>query len=239
MKLRSTSKLLLAAAFGLAAFASVAQAQLVLVNVSQQATFGPFVGGTNNNVTANGSFNTQEVVSTGTPIATPFTITYNPLTGPSAVTLNSGTLNTTTLLFSSPQTPLSYFTSTNLVLNTDFDNNGVIDLTQNYTISLSPFTSGNGLTGVNYTIVPQQSFGNVQINGTSYGYASVVSNNTGTLFDGSSTTAAVQFQFLANPFTPVPEPSTYALAGVLGLTGVVAMRRRFRAASSKQLLLTA
>lgn len=228
MKLRFQSKLLIVAALGLAFSGLAAHAQLV-VNVRQQATFGPFVGGSNNNVTNNGSINTTEVVTTGTPAASPFSITYNPLTGPSVVTLNTGTLNTTSLLFNSTLTPLNYFTSVGMTLRTDFDNNGVFDLTQAYTINLSPFTSPNGLTGVNYAIVPQQFFGSVLINGLVYGYASVVSNSIGTLFDGSSTTAAVQFQFLA---TPVPEPSTYALAGVLALGGIIALRRRAKSTRS-------
>jgi hypothetical protein len=223
MKLRPRSKLVLAAAIGLAFSAIAAHAQLLVVNVREQATFGPTTGGTNTNVTNNGTFNTTEVITTGTPVGTPFSITYNPLTGPSTVALNTGTLNTSTFVFNSSITPLSYFTSEGVALGIDFDNNGTIDLVQNYTLSLSPFTSPNGLTGVSYSIIPQQFFGSVLINGQSYGYASVVSNNTGILFDGSSTTAAIQFQFLA---TPVPEPSTYALAGVAALGGIVILRRR-------------
>jgi MYXO-CTERM domain-containing protein len=116
-----------------------------------------------------------------------------------------------------------------VAIDTDFDSNGVFDLTQNYTLNLSAFTAPNGFTGVSYVIVPQQFFGSVIINGTTYGYASVVSNNTGTLFDGSNTQAGIQFQFVA---TPVPEPSTYALAGVLALGGIVAYRRRRNSSSA-------
>jgi hypothetical protein len=229
MKLSPGYKILFAAAIGLAFSAVAAHAQL-LVNLNQQATFAPFTGGTNNSVTPNGTFNTTEVIHTGTPVATPFTITYNPLSGPSTVTLGTGTLDTSTFVFSSPITPLSYFTSLGAVINYDFDNNGAIDLTQNYTINLSPFTAPNGLTGVSYQIIPVQFFGGVTINGLNYSYASVVSNSVGTLFDGSSTTAAIQFQFLANT-TPVPEPSTYALFGVMALSGIVWLRRRFSAGS--------
>jgi hypothetical protein len=224
MKLKTTSyKLAFAAAIVLAFSAVAAHAQLLVLNVREQATFGPTVGGSNTNVTNNGTFNTTEVITTGTPVGTPFSITYNPLTGPSTVALNTGTLNTATFVFNSTITPLSYFTSEGVVLGIDFDNNGTIDLVQNYTLNLSPFTAPNGLTGISYSIIPQQFFGSVLINGQTYGYASVVSNNTGTLFNGSSTTAAIQFQFLA---TPVPEPSTYALAGVLALGGIVVLRRR-------------
>ncbi|WP_438481961.1 PEP-CTERM sorting domain-containing protein [Oleiharenicola lentus] len=222
MKLRLKSKLLLTATLGLAFSAIVAHAQL-MVNVSQRATFGPFVGGINNSVTNNGSTNINQVITTGTPLASQFNITYDPITGPSMVTLNTGTLTTTNFIFNSTITPQNYFSALAVAIETDFDGNGSYDLTQNYTLSLSPFTSPNGLTGVNYMIVPQQFFGSVMINGSNYGYASVVSNNQGTLFDGSSTTAAIQFQFLA---TPVPEPSTYALAGVVALGGIVALRRR-------------
>lgn len=222
MKLRLTSKSVIAAALGLAFAAVAAHAQL-MVNVSERVTFGAFVGGTNNSVTNNGVINATEVVSTGTPAATPFTVTYNPLLGPSNVLLNTGTLNVGTFTFSSPQVPQGTFNSVPFTFDFDFDNNGIWDLTQNYTLSTSVFTSPNGLTGINYSIVPNQVFGNVSIDGTTYGYASVVSNSNGTLFDGSSTLSAIQFQFLA---TPVPEPTTYAMAGVMALGGIVALRRR-------------
>jgi hypothetical protein len=217
-------KTLFAAGLSLAFGAIAAHAQL-MVNVSQQATFDNFVGGTNNNVTNNGTFNMQEVVTTGLPLATPFSITYNPVTGPSNVTLGTGTLDTTDLTFHSTINPTQFFTSARMTINTDFDNNGIIDLTQVYTVNLSPFTAPNGFTGVAYSIIPVNYFGNVTINGTQYSYASVVANSAGTLFDGSSTTSVIQFQFLA---TPSPEPSTYALCGVLALTAATFVRRRFR-----------
>lgn len=222
MKLSSTSKSVFAATIGLAFLAVAAHAQLV-VNVSQKATFGPFVGGINNAVTNNGSTNINQVITTGTPISDQFKITYDPLTGPGVVSLGNGTLNTTTFNFDSSQIPANYFGSVAVKIETDFDSVGGFDLVQNYTLNLSAFTAPNGFTGVNYVIVPQEFFGSVIINGTTYAYASVVSNNTGTLFDGSNTTAAIQFQFQA---TPVPEPSTYAMAGVLALGGIVAYRRR-------------
>ena len=227
MQLRPTSKFLLAAAAGLA-FSAVAHAQLI-VNVSQRATFTNFVGGINNSVTNNGSTDINQVIMTGTPIASQFSITYDPLTGPSNVLLGSGTLNTTTFVFDSPQIPMDYFSSVQVAIDTDFDSNGVFDLTQNYVLNLNPFTAPNGFTGVSYEIVPLEFFGSVLINGTTYAYASVVSNNTGVLFDGSNTQAGIQFQFMA---TPVPEPSTYALAGVLALGGIVAFRRRRNSSSS-------
>jgi hypothetical protein len=222
MKLRPSSKSLFAAALGLAFLAVASHAQL-FVNVSQTATFGPFVGGVNNFVTNNGSTNINQVISTGTPLADPFTITYDPLTGPSVVTLNTGTLNTTTFVFDSTLTPLQYFDTLAVVIATDFDTDGITDLVQNYSINLSPFTSPNGFTGVSYEIVPLEFFGSVTINGETYGYASVVSNNTGVLFDGSNTESAIQFQFLA---TPVPEPSTYAMLGAVAIGAIVAFRRR-------------
>ncbi len=55
----------------------------------------------------------------------------------------------------------------------------------------------------------------------------MVSNSVGTLFDGSNTQSGIQFQFLSTPLIPVPEPSTYALAGVMALGGIVVLRRRF------------
>lgn len=233
MKLSIRSKLVFAAAIGLAFSAGAAHAQL-LINLKETATFSPFTGGTNNGVTNNGSsssggVNTSDVITTGTPVAAPFSITYNPLTSalPTNITLNTGTLNVATLLFNSTLSPLNTFSSLLETVTYDFDNNGTVDLTQQYTIGLTPFTSPNGLTAVNYSIVPVQFFGNVTINGSVYGYASVVSNSVGTLFDGSSTSAAIQFQFLSNPIIPVPEPSTYALAGVLALGGIVVLRRRF------------
>jgi len=223
MKLRT--KLALAAALGLAFSAMVAHAQLLVVNVRSQATFSSFVGGSGNSVSNNGAINTQEIVSTGTSnTAAQFTITYNPIIGPQTLDLSTNpTLNTGTFTFTSPQTPLNYFTSVQLTRSLDFDNNGIFDLTQNYTLNLSPFTAPNGLTGVNYSIIPVQFFGSTVINGQTYSYASVVSGSTGTLFDGSNNTAAVQFQFIA---TPVPEASTFALAGVAALAGIIVLRRR-------------
>jgi hypothetical protein len=227
MQLRPKSKLLLAAALGLAFTAVAAQAQL-LVNVSQRATFSNFVGGINNNVTNNGSTNINQVVTSGTA-GNPFTITYDPQTGPSLVQLNTGTLITTSLNFSSPIAPANFFTSAIVTIETDFDSNGSFDVTQQYTVSLNTFTAGNGFTGVQYGIVPVQLFGSVLINGTIYNYASVVANSAGVLFDSASTTSFVQFQFNA---TPVPEPSTYALAGVVALGGIVALRRRRNSSSA-------
>lgn len=232
MKLRS--KFAIAAALGLAFSALAANAQLLVVNVTSQATFSSFVGGVNNSVTNNGGIDTQEVISTGTSLtAAQFTITYNPIIGPAVLDLSmgSGTLNTGTFTFMSPQTPLNYFTSVALVRSIDFDSDGDWDVTQNYTLNLSPFTAPNGLTGVNYSIIPVEFFGTAEINGQTYTYASVVSGDQGTLFDGSSNTAAVQFQFIA---TPVPEPSTYALAGMLALGGIVALRRRKASAQAAQ-----
>lgn len=222
MKLRS--KFAIAAALGLAFSALAANAQLLVVNVRSQATFSGFVGGTNNNVSNNGAINGTEVITTGTPSGTPFTITYNPISGPSVLNLSTpDTLNTGTFNFSSPTSPLNYFTSLSLTRSIDFDNNGVFDVTNSFTLNLTPFSSPNGLTGVTYAIIPVQFFGTATINGQAYAYAEVVSGSTGTLFDGQNNTAAVQFQFIA---TPVPEPSTYALAGALALGGIVALRRR-------------
>ena len=232
MKLRS--KFAIAAALGLAFSALAANAQLLVVNVRSQATFGPFVGGINNGVTNNGAIDTTEVITTGTSNnASRFTITYNPIIGPAVLDLSmgNGTLNTGTFNFSSPQTPLSYFSTLGLVRDIDFDSDGAWDVTQNYTLNLTPFTAPNGLTGVNYAIIPVEFFGTADINGQVYTYASVVSGATGTLFDGSNNTAAVQFQFIA---TPVPEPSTYALAGVAALGGIVLLRRRFSGRKSVQ-----
>jgi len=222
MNKKSISKLVLAATMGLAFFALAASAQLN-IDLSSQTTFAPFTGGTNNNVTDNGAFNTVEVVTTGTPTASPFSITFTPFVGTQTLNLVTDTLNTSTLTFRSTLSPLNYFTSLGVTREFDFDNDGINDLTQNYTINLNPFTSPNGLTGVSYNIVPQNYFGDVTINGVTYGYASVVANSVGTLFDGSTSTALIQFQFIA---TPVPEPSTYALAGVLALGCVVVLRRR-------------
>lgn len=225
MKLRLKSKLAIAAAIGLAFSALSAHAQLLVLNVRSQATFGPFVGGLNNSVTNNGSIDTTEVITTGTPVGDQFSITYNPIIGPAVLDLSmgAGTLNTGTFTFDSSQAPVDYFTSVGLVRLLDFDSDGSWDVTQNYTLNLSPFTAPNGLTGVNYSIIPVEFFGSAEINGETYSYASVVSGDQGTLFDGSNNTAAIQFQFVA---TPVPEPSTYALAGMLALGGIVALRRR-------------
>jgi len=228
MKLRPTSKLVIAAALGLAFTAITAQAAL-MVNVSQKATFSNFVGGLNNSVSNNGSFDINQVIKTGTPAANPYSITYDPVTGPSVVTLGTGTLVTTFFNFQSVLSPLNYFTSVDVSIETDFDNNSTIDLVQAYTIQLGPFVSGNGFTGVAYSIVPVNYFGFVTINGDVYSYASVVANASGTLFNNQGTQGKIQFQFDA---TPVPEPSSFAMFGVAALGGIVALRRRRSASVS-------
>jgi hypothetical protein len=228
MKLRNISKFAIAAALGLAFSALAANAQLLVLDVRSQATFGPFIGGAPNSVTNNGGIDMVEVISTGIPLSDPFTITYTPFVGAAVLdlSLGAGTLDTGTFLFDSPQAPASYFTSVGLVRSLDFDNDGIWDLTSSFTLNLSAFTAPNGLTGVNYSIVPSEFYGLVNINGDAYSYAAVVSGDQGTLFDGSNNIARVQFQFIA---TPVPEPSTYALFGVMALGGIVLARRRFSA----------
>jgi len=230
MKLRHTSKLVIAAALGLAFTAITAQAQL-FVNVNQWATFGPiFNGGINNNVTNPGSLNINQVVRTGTPLANRFSITYDPQTGPSGpIQLGTGTLVTTLFDFKMPNVPENYFSSVDVKIETDFDNDLAVDLVQNYTISLTPFTAPGGFRGVRYSIVPVNLFGDVTISGIKYDYASVVANDSGTLFNNQSTQAKIQFQFNA---TPVPEPSSFAMFGVAALGGIVALRRRRSASAS-------
>ena len=229
MKLSNHVRFLFTAALGFAVFALTAPAQLI-GNLKEQATFSPFTGGSNNSVTNNGSFNTAEVIHTGTPTATPFTITYTPLSGPFASFVSTDTLVTSTFTFHSPVTPLGYFSNLKATLNYDFDNDSVVDLSQVYNIKLTAFTAPNGLTGVHYAITPVNDNGTVIINSVGYAFASTIANSVGTLFDGSSTTSEVQFQFLppANLFQPVPEPSTYALAGVAALGGIVWLRRQQR-----------
>lgn len=232
MNYRSTSKLVFAAASGLVFSALPAHAQLFL-NVSQKATFGPFVGGMNNNVTNNGSTNLNQVITTGTSANGPFSIIYDPQTGPAVVNVFTDTLTTTQLTFNSTLAPANFFGSLAMKIETDFDGDSLIDVTQNYSINLSPFVSPNGFTGVAYEIVPIEFFGFVELFGDEYIYASAVSNNTGVLLDDSITQSAIQFQFIGTaPISPVPEPSTFGLVGVVGLLGMAAFRRRGGASRS-------
>ncbi len=214
---------LIAAAVGMASVPVLPLTPSCWLTSMNRATFAPFSGGTNNGVTNNGAFDTAEVITTGTPTASPFTITFTPDAGPSLVTLGTGTLDTGTFAFHSPVNPLNFFSTLGATINYDFDNNGSIDLTQSYTINLAAFTTPSGFTGVGYAITPTSAFGSVTINGTQYSYASVVANSVGFLFDGQSTSSFVQFQFIT---TPVPEPSTYALVGVAALGGITWFRRR-------------
>jgi len=231
MHIRSPASFILAA-FALGATTGAVQAQLLPIDLHVQATFGPFVGGTNNFVTNNGGINSVSTITTGTPIINPFSITYQPLFGQTSVQLNTGTLNTGTFVWDSPTTPLDFFNTLAAELKFDFDGDLNWDLIQNYSISLTAFTSPNNLTGVSYAVVPHQSFGNVTIDGVEYAYASTVSNHGGTLFSGSNTSSAIQFQFMALN-TPVPEPSTYAMGGLLALGGILAARRRRVALAAK------
>lgn len=245
MKIRYTKRLLLGAVLGLTFSSVVAHAQLV-ITLSELATFAPAIGGSSNSATNTGVVNATQTVRTGTGVATVnppgnpyFTVSYDPLTDPiPPLNLSSGfaTLNTGNFLFDSPNNPVNYFTSDMVTINYDFNSDSIFDLTQQYTINLSPFNNGI-FTGVNYSIVPVSSAGTVVIGGTAYGYQSVVSGDSGTLFDGSHATASVQFQFAG--FSPVPEPSTYAMFGVASLVGIVALRRRFGSSAPKQLLLAA
>lgn len=220
MKLRLSQYLF--AATGLAIFAVSASAQLN-VNVREQATFGTFVGGGPHNVTNNGSINTVEVVTTGSPV---FDITYTPLFGPQGpILLGVGTLNVATLTWHSATNPANTFSSAALALNIDFDNDGDFDFTGNYTLGLSPFNPGTSLSGQNYSIVPANLFGTANISGTNYDYVGVWTNSSGILLDGNSTTSTLQFQFVLGNNTPVPEPSTYGLIAAGVLMGLVAVRR--------------
>jgi PEP-CTERM motif len=221
---------IIAALAALVLTAVAAQAQL-FVNVSEQATFGPFVGGVNNGVTNNGATNAVEVVTTGSPT---FDITYTPIFGPSGpITLLTGTLDVATLTWRSGTTPLNLFNTLAFNLKIDFDNNGSVDVETTYTLGLTPF-SQNGFTGVSYEIIPIVFSGNTTINGTPYSYAGVVANATGNLFDGTSTTSVVQFQFDTaerDQIDAVPEPSTYGVIGAGALFGLMAFRRIRRKAN--------
>ena len=214
-------KFITAATLGLAFAAVTAHAQLN-INLNEQGIFGPAVGGSNFNVTNNGLFNTNEVITTGLPTLSPFKITYIPNSGPSAIILGVTNYNAAAFVFENTIGPTNYFTTLAAQINYDFDNDSIIDLTQAYSIALAPRALG-GFNGVSYTITPIQSFGSVTINGTLYSYASAVANASGTLLDSQSTIAAIQFQFIASP---VPEPSTYALFGVAALGGITWLRRR-------------
>ncbi len=220
---RTPFRLLLAGPIGLAFSALAAHAQLVAINLNETATFGSFAGGSPDGVTFNSFTNFVETITTGTSSGSPFSITFTPLFGPANVNLNIGTLTTSRFTFTSPINPANYFTTVPVILSYDFDHNGIVDLTQDYTLNLAPYTVPNGLTGAAYSIVPQQFFGSVAINGSTYGYASVVADSAAVLFDGSSTVSTIQFQFLS---TPVPEPSTYAFAGELAPGCIVVLRRR-------------
>ncbi len=232
MKPRNLSPLVLAAGLGLV-LSSTGHAQFVTTNLYESETFGTPVGGTGTTVANNGVVNAITTVSTGTSSNPPaqFTIAEIPQIGTQTTALFTGTLTTMLITFTDPVSSTNYFTSIPMTINYDFGHSGSIDLVQNYILSLTPFIAG-GFTGVDYTIVPINNTGTVTINNLTYVYASAVANSSGALFDGSSTTAALQFQFLA---VAVPEPSTYALAGVLALGAIVLVRSRSSSASKSAL----
>jgi hypothetical protein len=232
MKQRNPARLVLSAALGLA-LSSAVHAQFVTTNLDESSTFGAPTGGTNFIVTKNGVLNATTAASTGTSNNPPaqFTITDTPLLGTQTTSLLTGTLTTMNITLSDAINATNMLSSIPLTVSYDFDNSGGIDLTQTYTVALTPFTLG-AFSGVSYSILPNEITGAVTISGITYQYASVVSNSAGSLFDGSATTAAIQFQFLA---VAVPEPSTYALAGVLVLGAIVLVRHRSLSAATSGL----
>ncbi len=97
-------------------------------------------------------------------------------------------------------------------------------ITERVTISIG---AGNVLVYSLNQLTP--AVGIVTIGGTSYNYTIAADGTGGSLFASSTATNGTTNINLV--FTAVPEPSTYALFGVVALMGVVAVRR-FRSSKS-------
>lgn len=76
-----------------------------------------------------------------------------------------------------------------------------------------------------YSLTPQIQSGNFLIGGSSYAYTIVSDGVTGTVGLGSQASLGQASLNMDISFTAVPEPSTYALFGVVALGGIVAYRR--------------
>ena len=99
------------------------------------------------------------------------------------------------------------------------------DLTLDFRFTITGYQGGV----IHYSVAPlapTQATGSfiVAENGLSYTYALSTTNTPNTIDDNSQTTALINLT-IGGGTTAVPEPSTYALFGVVGLMAVVAGRR--------------
>ena len=217
-------KSVLAAASLLALSGATANAQLLLNSIT--STFYNVVPAGTASV-VNGAANNQ------TSIATPFTSSiFTIVTTPNnfgtvfsnGVTKNidSWTLNRT------PGSLTGLATDFDFKLDFDFAGGVAVDFSAVYHVTLSQVTSSI----TSYSITPNGAmFGSFSIGSNNYSTIMLSNGLTGSLDASSSASNATAGFDLQVNLIAVPEPSTYALFGVVALLGMVAVRR-FRSTKS-------
>lgn len=225
-------KSVLAAASVLALSALTANAQLLLNSITQ--TFlNPTSGTITNQNVAFTSPTSATTTVTGIGGNGVVTITANPRPSlPLNLTLGSPFV-ITSLFIDQTQSPAA-LAEFDFKLALDFGPTVGLDLTNTFHISLKSGTAAPGGAGnavqTYFEISPVTSAGLFTNNGTTYGYQFIVANTNGVL-DASPTDPSTGTPIIRLTVTAVPEPSTYALFGVVALLGMVAVRR-FRSTKS-------
>lgn len=115
--------------------------------------------------------------------------------------IHIGTVGSPHVVIDSTISPTDYITSVSAIIETDFDN--------------------NGFSGLGSRILPREFSGSVFTQ--SFAYAAVAITPDDLVFD-----EATEISEATLPITPmpVPEPSSFALGGVLALAAIVTLRRR-------------
>lgn len=218
MKLRPRyGQYLLAAALGLASAAGASAQLLTLTSLT--ATFqnvvppgtGTIVNGATVQTFAS-SAATPSMLLTNTLAAMPIVFNVGPATA----------FNTFSVLDSDKISAASSpFASVDLKFDFNFVGGAPVDFSIVYTYTKT-FENADLFS---YTLTPQIQSGNFAIAGFNYTYQIVGDGTSGTVGLGSAASVGQASLNMDISFTAVPEPSTYALFGVVALGGIVAYRR--------------
>jgi hypothetical protein len=239
MKINNRNKLLVAAAVGLALSTLTARGQLI-TGTSQGAFVNPLPP-TGNVQVFNPSSGTYAALSnfytgTATPGSNSTSQTgvtfFGTLFSPLSTTLNplgtTGPVGIGYFVYSNGNTVAgSTVDSIDFSLRLDFSGTGGPLLNASpFRISLDGGAAGPGFIDNQFTIT-NPGGGSFTLAGTAYNYAfsfDTTSVNIPEAGSGSQS-SAVDNLYVTFTSTPVPEPTTYALAGVLALAGIVGLRR--------------